>query len=83
VGDAKEAAASSAAFIVLNSISGLLGRAFGGTLDFGSLGFLRIPAGMIGGMLGSHLGARYLPGSRVQQLLAAVLLLVVARNVLV
>jgi uncharacterized membrane protein YfcA len=38
---------------------------------------------MIGGMLGSHLGARYLPGSRVQQLLAAVLLLVVARNVLV
>jgi len=78
-GSAKQAAACSAAFIVLNSISGLVGRLSGGTFFFGSLGWVLLPVGVAGGLIGSYLGARYLPGKNVQRLLAVILLIVILR----
>ena len=81
-GNAKHAAASSAAFIVLNSISGLIGRAWGGTFTFGVLGAILIPIGVIGGLVGSLWGARYLPNRSLQRVLAVVLLIIISRNVL-
>ena len=81
-GNAKQAAAVSAAFIVLNSISGLIGRLTGGTFMFGSLGWSLLPVGVVGGLIGSYLGARYLPGKNVQRILAVILLSVVLRYVI-
>ena len=78
-GTAKLAAACAAGFIVLNSVSGLVGRASGGMLDLGSLGVILIPIGFIGGLLGSYLGAHYLGGRGVQRLLGIILLIVALR----
>lgn len=79
-GNSKQAATASAGFIVLNSLGGLVGRAWGGTLDYGSMGFLLIPVGVIGGLLGSYLGVRRLPNLYIQRLLAVILLAVVLRS---
>jgi uncharacterized membrane protein YfcA len=81
-GDSRQASTSSAVFVVLNSISGLAGRAWGTALDFGSMGWLLIPVGVVGGVLGSSLGSRHLSCKNVQRLLAVVLLVVVGRNML-
>ena len=78
-GSSKQAAASSAAFIVLNSISGLVGRVSGGSFVFSSFGWVLLPIGVAGGMIGSLLGARYLPGKNLQRFLAAILMIVVLR----
>lgn len=79
-GSAKQAAALSAVFIALNSIGGLAGRAWNGDLDFGELGVLVIVLGLIGGTLGSLLGARHLRNQSLQRMLGIILLLIVARN---
>lgn len=81
-GTAKEAASSSAGFIVINSISGLLGRAAGGTLEYTTVSLLFILVGVIGGFIGSYVGAKYLSTRTVQVLLGVVLLIVVGRNIL-
>jgi uncharacterized membrane protein YfcA len=78
-GSAKQAAAASAAFIVFNSISGLAGRAWAGTLSYGEMGWILIPIGLIGGLLGSSLGARYLSGKGVQRVLGVIMVLVAVR----
>ena len=78
-GNAKQAAATSAAFIVLNSLSGLIGRALGHSLEMGSFGIEMVLIGLIGGIIGSLVGARYLPNRTVQRLLGAVMLLLVMR----
>jgi uncharacterized protein len=78
-GSPKHAAASSAGFIFLNSIAGLTGRAWGGTLQFGEFGPLLIVLGIVGGIAGSYLGARYLPGQVIRRLLGLVLLIAVTR----
>ncbi len=80
-GNVKQASASSAAFIVLNSLSGLAGRLWRGSLNFGELGLVFVLVGLIGGMLGSSLGARRLRHQSLQRVLGIILLLVVARNV--
>jgi uncharacterized membrane protein YfcA len=65
---------------VLNSLGGLLGRAWGGNLDYSGVGLILILVGVVGGLLGSRLGARYLPGGAIQRLLAVILLFVVVRG---
>jgi uncharacterized membrane protein YfcA len=81
-GTPKQAAAASAIFIVINSLSGLLGRALGGKLEFGLLGLTMLPSGLIGGLLGSYWGAKYFTNRTIQRLLGVVLLVVVARYVI-
>ena len=78
-GSAKQAAAASAAFIVLNSVSGLAGRFWAGTLDYGELGWILIPVGLIGGLLGSTVGVRYLSVKGVQRVLGVIMILVAVR----
>jgi hypothetical protein len=78
-GTPKQAAASSAGFIVVNSASGLLGRVISGNFMFGLLGMALLPIGLVGAMAGSRLGARYLSGTALRRLLGLVLLLAVAR----
>ncbi|KAF0110336.1 MAG: hypothetical protein FD147_1721 [Chloroflexi bacterium] len=57
-GTSKQASAVAAAFIVLNSISGLVGRVSGGNFVFGEFGLVLLPVGLIGALAGSYLGAR-------------------------
>jgi hypothetical protein len=78
-GSAKQAAASSAAFIVLNSISGLAGRISSGTFMFDSLGWVLLPVGVVGGLIGGYFGSRHLVGKNLQRFLASILLIVVLR----
>ena len=78
-GDSKQASASSAGFILLNSLSGLAGRYFGDTLHFGEMGLFLIPLGIGGGVVGSYLGARRFSNRRVQRLLGFILLITVFR----
>lgn len=76
-GTPKQAAAASAGFIVANSASGLLGRVIGGNFAFGLLGAVLLPAGMMGALAGSRLGARYLSGNVVRRLLGVIMWLAV------
>lgn len=80
-GTPKQAAAASAIFIVINSISGLVGRGMSGRLEYGLLSLILIPSGLIGGLLGSYWGAKYFSSRTIQHLLGVVLLIVVARYV--
>src|SRR5438132_1624847 len=56
----RQAAAVSALFILVNSISGLSGY-FAANQSIPWLGILLTPAAAIGGILGSHLGSRHFP----------------------
>lgn len=76
-GTPKQAAASSAGFIVVNSASGLLGRVLGGTFLLGTLGMALLPAGLAGALIGSRLGAHYLSGPFLRRVLGVILLLTV------
>ncbi len=78
-GTPKQAAASAAAFIFVNSLSGLFGRAMSGNLELGVLGLALLPLGLAGAWAGSRLGARYLSGAAIRRLLGIVLLIAVAR----
>lgn len=71
---ARETAAVSAAFIFLNSLSGLGGRVVGGTLVYGPLLWL-IPVVIMGGIFGSGLGAQRARSVHLRRLLSAVLIL--------
>ncbi len=71
-GDAKQTAAVSAAFILLNSASGLFARFLGGIPDL----TLMLPLGLavfVGGQMGSFLGATRFSKRVIQQLLGVVL----------
>jgi len=71
--DAKHTAAVSAAFIILNSLSGLASHALNGTIHPG----LAVPLGLtvlIGGQIGSWWGAWKVPPKVLQQVLGVVLL---------
>ncbi|MEZ4830427.1 MAG: TSUP family transporter [Caldilineaceae bacterium] len=74
-GKAKEAAASSAGFIIVNSVSSIVGRLLGGNFVFGAFGLALLPVGLAGGWLGSRWGAEKLSGPSMRRLLGAVLLL--------
>ncbi len=74
LGSEKEAAASGAVFIWLNSLSGLIARTQYNTVDLSSYIPL-IMAVAMGGYLGSHLGAGKLPPQRMEQILGILLLI--------
>ena len=76
--DAKRTAATSAAFIFVNSISGVFGRLTAGTFALGSLLPFLIAA-FIGGLLGSHFGAVRYSGKTIRRLLGVVLLVAAAK----
>lgn len=72
---AKQVAAAASLFILVNSAAGLAGQVVKGS----NLGPAVIPlavAVLVGGQLGSRLGAYHLPGRGVQRLLAALILAV-------
>jgi hypothetical protein len=70
----KETAAVSAFFILVNSFSGLLGRAFTNSIEWHLLAPLVLVA-FAGGLLGSQLGANRFTGIQLKRLLACVLVL--------
>ena len=72
--DAKQTAAASAGFIVVNSAAGLIGRLVAGRLVMGSLVSL-VVAAFAGGVMGSRLGANHFSGWWLRRLLAAVLVI--------
>ncbi len=78
-GTPKQAASSAAGFIFINSISGLLGRYFGGNFELGILGAFLIPLGITGAIAGSRLGAHYFSNDRLKRVLGIVLLIAVGR----
>ncbi|MBI4535314.1 MAG: sulfite exporter TauE/SafE family protein [Ignavibacteriae bacterium] len=72
--DVKRTAATSAAFIVLNSVSGLSGHIARSNFDAGSALPLAVVV-IVGGYAGSRLGAHNFPARALQGLLAIVLVL--------
>lgn len=76
---AKQTAATSAVFIVVNSIAGLIGRAARGALVVGDLGPL-VAVAFLGGLVGARLGAhRWLP-AHLRKVLALILLSVAVKT---
>jgi len=74
----KQTAAASAAFILVNSTAGLVGRAARSGLAYGTLWPL-LMAASIGGLIGAHLGANHFSGKALKRLLAVVLLIAAAK----
>ncbi|MDO9300874.1 MAG: sulfite exporter TauE/SafE family protein [Anaerolineales bacterium] len=72
-GNSKQAATVSAAFIVLNSISGLLGRFIGGGFVFDTFSMSLIPFGVIGALAGSWIGAQRISNLNLRRALGAVM----------
>ena len=72
-GTSKQASTVAAAFIVLNSISGLTGRILGGTFIIDYFGLPLIPLGVIGALAGSALGARHLSATNLRRALGLVM----------
>ncbi len=72
-GNSRQAAAVSAAFIVLNSISGLLGRFTSGTLLLDSFSLSLLPFGIIGALAGSWFGARHVSNFNLRRALGMVM----------
>jgi hypothetical protein len=76
--DAKRTAAASAAFIWVNSLAGLYGHLARQPVEWSGLMWL-VGAAFAGGVLGSWLGARRLPGVWLCRILGVVLLLAAAK----
>jgi len=72
-GTSKQAAAVSAAFIVLNSISGLVGRFTGGMLQLDGFSLSLIPLGLLGALAGSYGGALRFSGLGLRRALGLVM----------
>jgi uncharacterized membrane protein YfcA len=70
----KEAAAVSAPFILVNSISGLIGY-IGSNHSIPSLAFILAAAAVICGSFGSYLGSRRFPVRTISLLLAGILVI--------
>jgi uncharacterized membrane protein YfcA len=68
----RQAAAVSALFILVNSISGLTGY-FTANHSVPALGFILAGPAIVGGGLGSHFGSRKFPSRTIAILLASVL----------
>lgn len=82
-GDVKSAAATAAAFIFLNSLSGLIGMGVSSQLNLDwSLLTVLIFAIVIGGMIGSVYGAKYAKQRAVRGILAVVLLIAAMKRVI-
>ena len=76
---AKQTAATSAAFIVVNSIAGLAGRASRGALVVGHLAPL-VAVAFLGGLIGARLGAFRLLPLHLRRVLAVLLLFVAIKT---
>lgn len=76
-GSAKQAAAISSAFIVLNSISGLAGRISVGSFSLDGFSLSLIPFGVAGALAGSYFGAQRLSGINIRRALGSVMTLAV------
>lgn len=70
----KQAAATSAFFILANSFAGLSGRVFSENFAVGNL-WLALLAGILGGLIGSYMGANRLSTLGLRRLLALVLVI--------
>jgi uncharacterized membrane protein YfcA len=81
-GTTKQAATTAAGFIVLNSISGLVGRMLGGNFILGIFGISLLPVGIIGALAGSFLGAHYFSGLWARRILGVVLLIAIINFIL-
>ena len=79
--EVKRVAAISAAFIVVNSLGGLVGRLLGGRLVMGSVAPLVVSA-FVGGVVGSRLGANHFSGAWLRRLLALVLVVAAGKLVI-
>ncbi len=78
--DPKRAAATSALFILANSAAGLLGRAVKGPPVIGPL-FWLVLAALLGGAIGSGLGAAHFSGLALRRILACVLVIATLKAV--
>ncbi len=76
-GSSKQAAATAGGFIAINSISGLLGRLASDTLAFGQFGWWLLPAGLLGALIGSRLGALKFSNTGVRRTLGVILTIAV------
>jgi uncharacterized protein len=76
-GNSKQAAASSAGFIAINSFSGLLGRYANNTLSIGEFGFILLAVGLLGALIGSRMGAVKFSGAGVRRALGFILTIAV------
>jgi uncharacterized membrane protein YfcA len=72
-GNSKQAATVAAAFIALNSISGILGRLIGGTLILNPFGLSLLPFGIMGGLMGSWFGAQRISNPDLRRVLGVVM----------
>jgi len=72
-GTGKQASAVAAAFILLNSFSGLAGRFIGGTFQLDAFSLSLIPVGLIGALLGSYWGAIRFTGLALRRALGMVM----------
>ena len=72
-GSSKQAATIAAAFIVLNSVSGLFGRLLGGTLVLNSFSLPLIPLGIMGALAGSWFGAQRFTNLNLRRVLGVVM----------
>jgi hypothetical protein len=77
-GNSKQAAAVAAAFIVLNSVSGLFGRLAGGTFSFDLFSASLIPLGVAGAIAGSWFGAQRISSLNLRRALGLVMSLAVS-----
>lgn len=75
----KSVAASSAFFILVNSASGLVGRAARGGIDLSIHIGLMAAIAFLGAIAGAHLGSRHFSGVWLKRLLAVVLFIAVAK----
>lgn len=76
IGSSKEAAAAGAAFILINSVVGIVARAQFVDLDFGQF----LPLGcavFVGGMVGSQIGAGYFKPRTLQKVLGSIILIAI------
>ncbi len=78
-GTGKEASSVAAAFIFVNSASGLVGRVLGGNFLLTSLGWVLLPVGILAAFGGAYLGARRFSEGTVRRLLGLVLLVAIGR----
>ncbi len=74
----RDTAGVAALFVLLNSLAGLLARAIGGTFAIGSLRLPMLTA-VIGGLIGSFLGAHRLMPATLNRILAIVLIIACAK----
>ena len=80
-GTARQVAATSAVFVLVNSIAGLVGRAASGTLAVDGLAPLLLAA-TAGGVVGARLGAHHVDGVGLRYALAAVLVVAAVKSLL-